>query len=65
MRPIRRAIRRKYVPDAARRAQRVAPVEPGDYEVRLHANYPTKAANVVDRVAVRVEHRSLTHGSRR
>jgi hypothetical protein len=55
----------KYVPDAARRAQLVAPSEPGDYEVRLHANYPTKATNVVDRVTVRVEPRSLTHGARR
>jgi hypothetical protein len=30
------------------------PAEPGDYELRLHANYPTKATNVVHRVKIHV-----------
>jgi hypothetical protein len=44
-----------YVPPGARRMQLTAPSKPGDYEVRLHANYPTKSTNLVHRVAIRVE----------
>ena len=44
-----------YVPDAARRMVLKAPANPGDYEVRLHANYPTKSYNVVHRVRIHVE----------
>lgn len=44
-----------YVPPGARRMQLTAPSKPGDYEVRLHANYPTKTTNLVHRVAIRVE----------
>jgi hypothetical protein len=43
-----------YVPAGARHMQLAAPAKPGDYEVRLHANYPTKSPNVVHRVAIRV-----------
>jgi hypothetical protein len=43
-----------YVPAAARRMHLTAPAKPGDYEVRLHANYPTKTTNLVHRVALRV-----------
>jgi hypothetical protein len=45
----------EYVQPAARRMQITAPTKPGDYEVRLHANYPTKTTNVVHRVAIHVE----------
>ena len=44
-----------YVPDAARRMVLKAPTTPGDYEVRLHGNYPTKSYNVVHRVRIHVE----------
>ena len=44
----------EYVPAGARRIQLAAPAKPGDYEVRLHANYPTKSTNVVHRVAITV-----------
>jgi eukaryotic-like serine/threonine-protein kinase len=44
-----------YVPADARRMQLAAPAKPGDYEVRLHANYPTRSTNLVHRVAIRVD----------
>ena len=44
-----------YVPDAARRMVLKAPATAGDYEVRLHGNYPTKSFNVVHRVRIHVE----------
>ncbi|HSN29628.1 MAG TPA: serine/threonine-protein kinase [Kofleriaceae bacterium] len=44
-----------YVPDAARRMVLKAPTSAGDYEVRLHGNYPTKSYNVVHRVRIHVE----------
>ncbi|MBV8760375.1 MAG: serine/threonine protein kinase [Deltaproteobacteria bacterium] len=44
-----------YVPDAARRLVLKAPTSAGDYEVRLHGNYPTKSFNVVHRVRIHVE----------
>ena len=44
----------EYVPDGARRMQLTAPTAAGDYEVRLHGNYPTKTTNVVHRVAIHV-----------
>jgi serine/threonine-protein kinase len=45
----------EYVPAGARHIQLTAPAKPGDYEVRLHANYPTKTTNLVHRVVIRVE----------
>jgi eukaryotic-like serine/threonine-protein kinase len=45
----------EYVQPGARRMQLAAPTKPGDYEVRLHANYPTKTTNLVHRVAIHVE----------
>ncbi|HEY6177364.1 MAG TPA: hypothetical protein VIX73_23065, partial [Kofleriaceae bacterium] len=45
----------EYVPPDARHMQLTAPAKPGDYEVRLHANYPTKTTNLVHRVAIHVE----------
>ena len=44
-----------YVPPGARRMHLTAPARPGAYEVRLHANYPTKTTNLVHRVAIQVE----------
>jgi hypothetical protein len=44
-----------YVPPAAHRMTLKAPADPGDYEIRLHANYPTKSYNVVHRVRIHVE----------
>ncbi len=44
----------EYVPDHARRMRLDAPTVPGDYEIRLHANYPKKTTNVVHRAAVHV-----------
>jgi hypothetical protein len=43
-----------YVPPGARRMQLAAPARPGDYEVRLHGNYPTKTTNLIHRVPLRV-----------
>jgi hypothetical protein len=43
-----------YVPPGARRMQLAAPAKPGDYEVRLHGNYPTKTTNLIHRVPLRV-----------
>jgi hypothetical protein len=44
-----------YVPAVARTMTLDVPSTPGDYEVRLHANYPTKTTNLVHRAALRVE----------
>jgi hypothetical protein len=44
-----------YVPPGARRMHLTAPAKPGAYEVRLHANYPTKTTNLVHRVAIQVQ----------
>lgn len=45
----------EYVQDDARKVTIDAPRAPGDYEVRLHANYPTKSTNVVHRARIRIE----------
>jgi hypothetical protein len=44
-----------YVPPNARTMSLEVPSAPGDYEIRLHANYPTKTTNLVHRAALRVE----------
>jgi len=44
----------EYVPDGARKMLFEMPKDPGDWEIRLHANYPTKATNVVHRVKIHV-----------
>jgi eukaryotic-like serine/threonine-protein kinase len=44
----------EYVPEGARKMLFEMPKAPGDYELRLHANYPTKATNVVHRVKIHV-----------
>jgi hypothetical protein len=45
----------EYVAQDAKTAKIAAPAAPGDYEVRLHANYPTKSTNVVHRAKLHVE----------
>ncbi|HEX5063666.1 MAG TPA: protein kinase [Kofleriaceae bacterium] len=45
----------EYVPDNAHKMMFEMPGEPGDYELRLHANYPTKSTNVVHRVKIHVD----------
>ncbi|MEO8701288.1 MAG: serine/threonine-protein kinase [Kofleriaceae bacterium] len=45
----------QYVKAGAHGLQLPAPTTPGDYEIRLHANYPTKTTNLVHRVAIRVD----------
>ena len=44
-----------YVPAGAHAMTLTAPAQPGDYEVRLHANYPTKTTNVVSRAPLHVD----------
>jgi hypothetical protein len=44
----------EYVPDKATSMTLDTPRIPGDYEVRLHANYPRQSTNVVFRVGVQV-----------
>ena len=44
-----------YVPDGARTMQFEMPKQAGDYEIRLHANYPRLSTNPVHRAAIRVE----------
>ena len=44
----------EYLPDQVTRLRIDAPPALGDYEVRLHANYPTKTTNVVFRVPITV-----------
>jgi serine/threonine-protein kinase len=43
-----------YVPAGARKMMFEVPKQPGDYELRLHANYPTKSTNLVHRVKIHV-----------
>jgi hypothetical protein len=45
----------EYVPAAAKSLMLELPSEPGDYEVRLHANYPTRSTNVVFRARVQLQ----------
>jgi hypothetical protein len=45
----------EYVQNDARKVTITAPNAPGDYEVRLHANYPTKSTNLVHRARIRIE----------
>jgi len=45
----------EYVPEGARGLKLEAPAAAGDYEVRLHANYPKQTTNVVHRATIRVE----------
>ncbi len=44
-----------YVPDGAKTMPFKMPTNAGDYEIRLHANYPRLSTNVVHRAAIRVE----------
>jgi len=44
----------EYLPAGARAITLTAPTDAGDYEVRLHANYPTKSTNVVFRSPLHV-----------
>lgn len=44
-----------YVADGARTMQFEMPSVAGDYEIRLHANYPTKSTNLVHKAPIRVE----------
>jgi hypothetical protein len=45
----------EYVPDGARTLAFEMPQQPGDYEIRLHANYPRLTTHLVHRVPIRVE----------
>jgi hypothetical protein len=45
----------RYVPHDARTLLMPLPKDRGDYEIRLHANYPTRTTNVVHRVRIRIE----------
>jgi hypothetical protein len=44
-----------YVADGARHFKLAVPTAAGDYEVRLHANYPKKSTNVVFRARIHVD----------
>jgi hypothetical protein len=44
----------QYLPPGARAISLTAPATAGDYDVRLHGNYPTKSTNVVFRSALSV-----------
>ena len=44
-----------YVADGATSMSLAVPTKPGNYELRLHANYPTKSTNVVHRETIHVE----------
>jgi hypothetical protein len=44
-----------YVPDGATTISLQLSDQPGEYELRLHANYPTKSTHVVHRVALHVQ----------
>jgi serine/threonine protein kinase len=44
----------EYVPPDAKTMTFEAPKIAGDYEIRLHANYPTKSTNLVHRVKIHV-----------
>jgi hypothetical protein len=43
-----------YVPAGARTMSFPVPGKAGDYEIRLHANYPTKTYNLVHRQAIHI-----------
>ena len=43
-----------YVDDGAVSAKLVAPTAPGDYEVRLHTEYPAKSFNVVHTAPIKI-----------
>ena len=45
----------EYVVEGARTARLSVPTAPGDYEIRLHANYPKRSTNVVHRATIHVE----------
>ncbi len=45
----------EYVKAGARELSFRVPKTPGDYEIRLHANYPRLSTNVVHRASIRVE----------
>ncbi len=45
----------EYVPDGARTLQFQMPKQAGDYELRLHANYPRLSTNLVHKAPIRVE----------
>jgi hypothetical protein len=45
----------QYVTDGARTMPFKMPAAVGDYEIRLHANYPRLTTNVVHRAQIRVE----------
>ena len=44
-----------YLPIGAKGIELAKPAAAGDYEVRLHANYPSKSSNVIHRVELKVE----------
>jgi hypothetical protein len=44
----------QYLSPQARNVTLAAPANPGDYEVRLHANYPTRSTHVVYRSTIHV-----------
>jgi hypothetical protein len=44
----------EYVPANARKMLFEMPKEEGDWELRMHANYPTKSTNLVHRVKIHV-----------
>jgi len=44
-----------YLPNAASELELPAPEKAGSYEVRVHANHPTKSSNVVQRTDLTVE----------
>jgi hypothetical protein len=45
----------QYVPDGARAITLDVPDKAGEYEIRLHANYPRLSTNVVHRAAIHVQ----------
>ncbi len=45
----------EYVKDGATTTTLAMPAKAGNYEIRLHANYPRLTTNVVHRVSIRVE----------
>ena len=44
----------QYVPDGAKSVE-MHPATAGDFEIRLHGNYPTLSTHVVDRHAIHVD----------
>lgn len=45
----------KYVPHGATSLELAKAKEAGEFEIRLHANHPTKSSNVIARVPIQVE----------